>query len=250
MTSNLQPHIRLGQGLDVEYALLPGDPQRVLKVAEFLDQPRELANNREYRTVIGSYKGVNVLVTSTGIGGASTGIAVEELKNIGIKAMIRIGSCGAMQDHLHLGHLIIATGAVRNDGASESYVERGYPAIPDAELLFHVIGAAKQLGVPHHYGPIRSHDSFYTDEEQEIDNYWAKKGVLAADMETSALFVIGGLRNVKVASILNVVVEANGSLEGGINDYVDYANASAHGEESEIVTALEAFVAYKKGSTT
>ncbi|MGD8190478.1 nucleoside phosphorylase [Brevibacillus ginsengisoli] len=248
MTNNLQPHIRLGQGLDVEYALLPGDPQRVLRVAQFLDHPRELANNREYRTILGSYKGVNVLVTSTGIGGASTGIAVEELKNIGIKAMIRIGSCGAMQDHIRLGNLIIATGAVRNDGASDAYVERGYPAIPDAELLFHLIGSAKRLGNAYHYGPIRSHDSFYTDEEQEIDSFWAKKGVLAADMETAALFVIGGLRKLKVASILNVVVEADGNLEGGINDYVDQTHASTQGEESEIITALEAFVAYRNWS--
>lgn len=109
----------------------------------------------------------------------------------------------------------IATGAVRNDGASDAYIKRGYPAIPDTELLFHMIETAKQLGYTYHYGKVRSHDSFYTDAEQEIDNYWSKKGILAADMETSALFVIGGLRNVKVASILNVVVEAEGSLEGG-----------------------------------
>lgn len=249
VNSKLQPHIRLAREHDVEYVLLPGDPQRVNKVAQFLDQPRELANNREYKTILGTYKGVNVLVTSTGIGGASTGIAVEELKNIGIKAMIRIGSCGAMQPHIRLGDLIIATGAVRNDGTSDSYIEKGYPAIPDAELLFHLMQTAKRLGYTYHYGPIRSHDSFYTDREEEIDSYWVQKGLLASDMETSALFVIGGLRKLKVASILNVVVEAEGSLEGGINDYVDQANASAQGEEKEIITALETFVAYHNMST-
>jgi uridine phosphorylase len=244
VTTNIQPHIRFGSEIEAEYALLPGDPQRVSRVAHFLDSPQPVADNREYKTVLGFYKGVKVLVTSTGIGGASTGIAVEELKNAGVKAMIRIGSCGALQKHLRLGDLVIAAGAVRNDGTSDAYIERGYPAIPDTDLLVQLLDTVKRLGYPFHVGRVRSHDSFYTDAEQELDRYWAQKGVLAADMETSALFVIGGLRQIKVASILNVVVEAEGDLERGINDYVDQASACAEGEEKEIVTALETIVAY------
>jgi uridine phosphorylase len=213
-------------------------------VARYLESPQPVADNREFKTISGFYKGVKVLVTSTGIGGASLGIAVEELKNAGIKAMIRIGSCGALQKHLRLGDLVIAAGAVRNDGTADAYIERGYPAIPDSELLMQLLATVKRLGYRFHCGRVRSHDSFYTDAEQELDSFWAKKGILAADMETSALFVIGGLREIKVASILNVVVEAEGDLEGGINDYVDQAGASAAGEEKEIVTALETIVAY------
>lgn len=244
MEKRLQPHIRIGNEHGVQYALLPGDPGRVEKVAKFLEDSEAVANNREYKTIIGSYKGVRVCVTSTGIGGVSAGIAVEELKNIGVKVMIRIGSSGALQQQLRLGDLVIATGAVRNDGASYAYINKAYPAIPDTELLFHVIAAAKSIGADHFTGLVRSHDSFYTDREQDIDKYWSEKGILASDMETAALFVIGGLRGIKTASILNVVVEKEGNLEGGINDYVDEETASKLGEEKEILTALEAIVAY------
>ncbi|ETI70813.1 nucleoside phosphorylase [Neobacillus vireti] len=244
MTINLQPHIRIGNGHEVQYALLPGDPGRVDEVAKFLDQPEEIAYNREYKTIKGFYKGIPVLVTSTGIGGVSAGIAIEELKNIGIKVMIRIGSCGALQPHLRLGDLVIASGAVRNDGASYSYINKAYPAIPHPELLFHVMNAAKKNRATNHIGIVRCHDSFYTDKEQDIDNYWSEKGILASDMETAALFVIGGLRGIKTASILNVVVEKEGDLEGGINDYIEEKNNSKRGEEFEILTALEAIVSY------
>ena len=243
MKNNLQPHIRIGNEHQVKYALLPGDPGRVEEVAKFLDQPEVAAYNREYKTIIGSYKGVRVMVTSTGIGGVSTGIAVEELKNIGVKVMIRIGSSGALQSNLQLGDLVIASGAVRNDGASYAYINKAYPAIPDTDLLFHVINAAKGTGAKSHIGLVRSHDSFYTDKEQELDRYWSEKGILASDMETAALFVIGRLRGIKTASVLNVVVEKEGDLERGINEYVDKKAASV-GEEKEILTALEAVVSF------
>ncbi|NHM31642.1 nucleoside phosphorylase [Neobacillus terrae] len=244
MDKSLQPHIRVGKDIGIQYALLPGDPGRVKTVAEFLDQPKEIAYNREYRSISGSYRGIPILVTSTGIGGASAGIAVEELKNIGVKAMIRIGSCGANQPGIRVGDLIIASGAVRNDGASAAYIDQAYPAVPDTDLLFHIASAAKRLSYSHFKGLVRSHDSFYTDEEQLIDEYWAGKGILASDMETAALFVIGGLRGVKTASILNVVVEKDENLEGGINNYIDGDNAAKLGEEREIRTVLEAIVSF------
>ncbi|WP_042460262.1 nucleoside phosphorylase [Neobacillus dielmonensis] len=243
METKLQPHIRLGES-GINYALLPGDPGRVLEVAKFLDDAKEMAYNREYRTVKGSYKGIPILVTSTGIGGASTGIAVEELKNVGVNVMIRIGSSGALQPHLKLGDLVLASGAVRNDGASAAYIEHTYPAVPDTQLLFHATMAARKLQAEFDVGIVRCHDSFYTDKELEIDEYWSQKGVLASDMETAALFVIGGLRGIKTASILNVVVEKEGDLEGGINDYVDKESKSKQGEELEILTALETIVSY------
>jgi uridine phosphorylase len=244
MENRLQPHIRIGNEHSAPYALLPGDPGRVDEVAKFLEKPRELAYNREYKTIKGTYKGVPVLVTSTGIGGVSAGIAVEELKNVGVKVMIRIGSCGALQPHLRLGDLVIASGAVRNDGASYAYINKAYPAIPDTDLLFHVIKAAKRNGAKHSIGIVRCHDSFYTDKERDIDKYWSEKGVLASDMETASLFVIGGLNGIKTASILNVVVEKEAELEEGINHYVEKEAASKHGEEKEIITALEAIISY------
>jgi uridine phosphorylase len=242
----LQAHIRCSSKDAADYAILPGDPARVERVGRFLEKCQEVAYNREFRTVSGYYKGTKLLVTSTGIGGPSTGIAVEELRNIGVKTLIRIGSCGALQKNIRLGDLIIATGSVRNEGTSDTYIEKGYPAVPDIEVLSHIIAAAKRLGYNYHCGIVRSHDSFYTDQEAAIDQYWGERGVLGADMESAPLMVIGGLRKLKTASILNAVVEADGQLEEGINNYVDAKNAAAMGEEREITLALEAIASLSK----
>ena len=240
--NDIQPHIRCSSRDAAKYAVLPGDPQRVERVKMLLENVQDIAFNREYKSCVGFYKGVKVMVISTGIGGASTGITVEELKNIGVETLIRIGSCGALQEGIKLGDLIIANGAVRDEGTSKAYIESIYPAVPDTEVLVSLIESAKELGYRYSLGKIRSHDSFYTDKEQEIDTYWSQKGILGADMESAALFVIGGLRNLKTASILNVVVESDGSLDEGINSYVDGESITAQGEKKEILTALESIV--------
>lgn len=235
----IQPHIRCGKEIGAAYAILPGDPQRIDRILPFLDEPAEIVYNREFRTAAGFYKGIKVVLTSTGIGGPSTGIAVEELGKIGVQTLIRIGSCGALQPDIRLGDLIIPAGAVRDEGTSATYIDKCYPAIPDPELMRALLACAEQLGYRHHCGRIRSHDSFYTDKEDEVDSFWGSKGVLAADMETAPLFVIGGLRNLRTASVLNVVVEKEGDLEQGINSYVDGRTAILDGEEKEIKLVLE-----------
>lgn len=242
MNNNLQPHIRCSRNDAAEYAILPGDPGRVERISAFLEDTREVAYNREYKTVTGYYKGIKIMVTSTGIGGPSTGIAVEELSKIGVKTMIRIGSCGALQKNIRLGDIIIASGAVRNEGTSDTYIGRDFPAVPDTEVMLNLLKSANELKFPYHGGIIRSHDSFYTDAEEKIDDYWSEKGVLGADMESSPLFVIGRLRGIKTASVLNVVVEYNNELDNGINDYVDGENMTMMGEKHEILTVLEAIV--------
>ena len=239
--NHLQPHIRLDSSLDIKYALLPGDPARLDRIASFLEDVKELAYNREFRSLKGFYKDLEILAISTGIGGPSTGIAVEELHNIGVSAMIRIGSCGALQKKVRLGDLIIVNGAVRDDGASKTYIDPIYPAVPDPFLMSACINSARDFGFPFHVGIARSHDSFYTDREEEIDAYWSKQGVLGADMETAALFTIGRLRGVRTASILNNVVTYEEDTADSITQYVDGGNLSMQGEKHEIQTALEAF---------
>ena len=236
----IMPHLKLPVDLGIRYAILPGDPARVDRIAKFLESPRELAFNREYKSVGGSYKGVPILALSTGIGGPSTGIAVEELARMGVKAAIRIGSCGALQKNIHLGDLILVQGAVRDEGTSKTYLDPTYPAVPDYELLAACVEAAREKKFSAHVGLARSHDSFYTDREDEIDAYWSGQGILGADMETAALFVIGRLRGMKTASILNTVVEYEENLEENINSYSDGASLTMRGEEHEILTALEA----------
>lgn len=240
-----QPHILCDKTDVAERVLLPGDPARVLRVAEYLDDVVEVAFNREFRTVTGRYKGVPVTVTSTGIGGASAVIALEELIACGAKAFIRIGSCGACQSGVSLGDLVIPSGAVREDGASRMYAPENFPAVPDFRLLSLLVSSCEDLGYTHHVGVTRSHDSFYIDNEAELMRSWNKLRVLASDMETSTVFTLGTIRGVKVASILNNVVLYEGDVKEGVGDYVDETAAAAEGEQREITAALEAF--YKLG---
>ena len=168
LVAEMMPHIKLSEEQMVPYALLPGDPARLDRIGACLTDVRELAYNREYRSLRGIYKGIPVMAVSTGIGGASAAIAVEELSRIGVKSMIRIGSCGALQKGIGLGDLILVNGAVRDEGASASYAYSIYPAIPDTELLIACMEGARELGAKAHVGIARSHDSFYIDEEEEV----------------------------------------------------------------------------------
>ena len=242
----LQPHIRLSENHGAICALLPGDPARLDRIRPFLTDTEELAYNREYRSLVGTYQGVRVLAVSTGIGGASAGIAVEELSRLGVKNMIRIGSCGALQPEVKVGDLILVSGAVRDDGASKTYIDPIFPAVPNSELLFACVRAAMERKAAHHVGIARSHDSFYTDREEEIDAYWAARGVLGCDMETAALYTIGHLRGIRTMSILNNVVACETDTLDAIGSYVDGESAAMLGEEREILVALDAFAQIAK----
>ena len=241
-----QAHILLEENLGIKYAIMPGDPGRIRRIAEHLKDMQQLENNREFLSIRGSYRGVDILAISTGIGGCSAGIAVEELKNIGIKAMIRIGSCGALQKGIGLGELILASGAVRDDGASKAYVPDIFPACADRELLSCCVQAAEALGAVWHEGIVHSHESFYHEENDAQSAYWSSKGVLGADMETAAIYTIGRLRGLRAASILNNVVLYGQDTADSIGDYAQGAQLAAQGETSEILTALEAFVLFDR----
>ena len=238
----VQPHIHLSEELGVKYAVLPGDPGRVSHIMQLMDCAEEITFNREYRSAVGTYKGVKILAMSTGMGGVSTGIGVEELHNIGVEAAIRIGSAGALQSGIAIGDLILCEGAVREDGTSNTYVKTAYPAVADAELLADVIAAAGELGYPYHLGLAHSHESFYHDEADEVAEYWSRKGCLGADCETAALYTIGRLRGMKTASILNNVVIWGEDTSEAIGSFSEGEDMSMVGETREILTALEALV--------
>jgi uridine phosphorylase len=224
--------------------LLPGDHERVLRVAEYLDDAKEIAFNREFRTVTGSYKGVPITVTSTGIGGCSMGIALEELINCGAENFIRIGSCGALQPDLKLGDLVIASAAVREDGLSKTYVDQVYPAVSDFEITSLLKVKSEEFDFAYKLGICRSHESFYIDHNQEVIDYWSSKNVLASDMETASLFTLANLRGVRAASVLNVVVNDAQDSSAGINSYVNQEEVVMEGERREIKIALEALAEY------
>src|SRR6476660_6928658 len=147
-----QFHIGVAPGEVSTVALLPGDPFRVPLVAEYLDNPRDAAHKREHRTMVGSYKGRDVTVTSTGMGCPSTAIAVEELARVGVTSFIRVGSTTALQPGIEPGDLIVSEGSFRNDGTSDAYVPKGYPAVPDLELTVEMERIARRLGTERGYG--------------------------------------------------------------------------------------------------
>lgn len=237
----IQPHILCEPGEISEYVILVGDPGRVLRVGQALDSYDEIAYNREFRTIKGQYKGVTITITSTGIGGPSAAIALEELITCGGKYFIRVGSGGAVQSNIKLGELVISSGAVREDGASNMYIDKSYPAVPDLILTNKVISTCQELKYEYHLGLVRSHDSFYIDEEDDVMEYWNKRNILSSDMETSTIFVLGQLRDVKVASILNTVVEYKENTKVGIGNYVGESLGTVEGEKREIYLALETY---------
>jgi len=236
----LQPHIQLDESVQATAAILPGDPARLDRIAPFLKDVKELAYNREFRSLRGTWKGFPVIAISTGIGGSSAAIAIEELHKIGVNAMIRIGSCGALQKEIGLGDLIFACGAIRDDGTSKAYVKEIYPAVPDPRLLEHCMKIAQENGWKSHTGIVHSHESFYIDSNDAQEAEWSKLGVLGSDMETAALFTVGRIRGVHTASILNNVVLYGQDTADSIGDYAGGANRTALGEQHEIETALEA----------
>jgi len=236
-----QPHILCEPSDISEYVILAGDPDRIRRLTHFLDSYEEIAYNREFITIKGNYKGMTITATSTGIGGPSAAIAIEELISCGAKYMIRIGSSGAVQGNIKIGDIVVCTGAVREDGASSMYITPNYPAVPDIKLTNLILNICEEKGYPYHYGLVRSHDSFYIEDEDKLMDHWNKKNILGSDMETSILFVLASLRGIKAASILNTVVEYKSDVKEGIDNYVNNDNDAAEGEKREILLALETF---------
>lgn len=237
----LQAHLQL-EKINAKYAIMPGDPKRIDVIKQFLDNPKELMYNREFRSVEGTYKGLPIIAVSTGVGGSSASLAVEELHNLGVHTMIRVGSAGALQTGINLGDLILGEGAIRDDGVSKTYVDSIYPAAPNHELLEAIINVCKERDYPYHTGIIHSHETFYHDTNAEEEKKWSKLGVLGADFESAGLFVVGRIRGCRCASILNNVVVYGQDSADAVADYVNGESLTAIGEKREIEVALEAFL--------
>lgn len=240
-----QAHIQLDK-LGIHYALLPGDPARLDAIKNYLEDVEELAYHREFRSLRGRYKGIDVLAVSTGIGGSSAAIAIEELLQIGVNVFVRIGSAGGLQSEIKVGDLLLIEGAIRDEGTSKAYVESEYPAVASLDLLRHADTICQEKNIPYHVGIVHSHESFYIDNNQAIEERYSHLGVLGADMETAALYTVARLRKAKALSILNNVVQYGESTEKAIASYVDGFSLSQLGEKREIEIALEVISRYDK----
>ncbi len=220
-TGEKKYHIGLAQGDVGEYVLIPGDPGRTPMIAKYLDGAREIAFSREYRTFTGSLLGVPVSTISSGMGGPSVAIAVEELSELGVHTFLRVGTCGAAQPEIKMGDLVIGIGAVRSEGTPNGYVPPEYPAIASRDVVNALVEACTAAGAPHHVGILRSVDALYSDlvpdtmprphlrDELEM---WSRAGILSNDMESSTLFVVSRIRK-RRAGTINLCVDELGAGE-------------------------------------
>ena len=209
-TVEVQKHIRCVPGDVARSALLPGDPARARRIAEQLDDARLIADNREYLVFTGTTNGVPVSVCSTGIGGSSAAIALEELRNVGAEVFIRVGSAGGRRQDIPIGSLVVVTAAYRGDGVSDEYLPLGFPAVADLEVNNALIQAAGDLGYSAYTGIGTTRSAFYV-RNADLNEQLQRAGVVAAEMEASTLFIVGTLRAAKVGCV--VATDSNIYLE-------------------------------------
>ena len=215
IASERQFHIDLVPGDVGRYCLLPGDPGRCEKIAKYFDNPVHVATNREYVTYTGTLLGEKVSVCSTGIGGASASIAMEELANIGVDTFLRVGTCGGIDLDVKSGDVVIATGAIRMEGTSREYAPIEFPAVADLDVTNAIVDAAKAMGKCWHAGVVQCKDSFYGQHSPEtmpvsyelLNKWeaWKRLGVKASEMESAALFTVAAYRKVRCGSVFHVI---------------------------------------------
>lgn len=242
-TDGTQYHIGLKEGDIGEYVILPGDPKRCEKIAAYFDEPKLVADRREFVTYTGYLNGTKVSVTSTGIGGPSASIALEELVKVGGKYFIRVGTSGGMQKNVKSGDLVIATGAIRMEGTSKEYAPIEFPAVADYDIVTALKKSAEKLNLPHHLGVVQCKDAFYGQHNPELMpvsyelenkwNAWLRMGTLASEMESAALFIAGQFLKVKVGSIFLVVANQE-------REKLGLENPVVHDTDSAIKVAIEA----------
>ena len=238
-----QYHIGFDDSHGAKYVILPGDPGRVEKIASFLDKPRFFHQNREYTTWLGELSGKTVMVMSTGMGGPSTAIGVEELFKTGVRNFIRVGTCGGMALPVTGGDIVIATGAIRQDGTAREYVPIEFPAVANLDVTNALVEAAKKLGLKWHTGIVQCKDSFYGQHSPdrmpvsyELNNKWEawlKAGCLASEMESSTLYIVCQILGARAGCVLNVVWNQERQKAG-------MSNPHSHDTEPGIKTAIEA----------
>lgn len=200
-------------------AIIPGDPERVSRIASRLTNPRQLASKREFCSWLGELDGKPVVVCSTGIGGPSTSIAVEELAQLGISTFLRIGTTGAIQPHINVADIIVTQGAVRLDGASRHFAPLAFPAVADFDCSCALVDATRELGLSPHVGVTASSDTFYPGQER-YDTFsarvprelqgslkeWQELGVLNYEMESATLFTMCASLGLKAGCVAGVIV--------------------------------------------
>ncbi len=223
----MQYHVKVTKGQVGKYCILPGDPGRCEKIAAYLDGAHPVSYNREYCVWNGALLGETVTVCSTGIGGPSTAIAVEELAACGGEVMIRVGTCGGISEKVKSGDAVISSAAVRQDGTSMEYAPAIFPAVADYEVLDALVRAAKESDNGYHVGVVQSKDSFYgqhsparmpvADELLSKWKAWKRLGVLASEMEAATLYTVSASLGIKAGSVFLCVWNQE-RINAGLDD--------------------------------
>lgn len=241
--SGKQYHVGVGQGDVGSYVILTGDPKRCEKIAAYFDDPKLVGDTREFVTYTGYLDGVKVSVSSTGIGGPSAAIAMEELVACGADTFIRVGTCGGMGLNVKSGDLVIATGAIRMEGTSREYAPIQFPAISDLQVTNALVEAANNLSFPYHTGVVHCKDAFYGQHRPEtlpngrdlirLWDAWIKLGCMASEMESAALLVVASYLHVRCGTVLLTVANQERARQ-------NLPNPQVHDTDSAIRTAVEA----------
>ncbi len=244
-----QYHIGLQAGDVGKYVILPGDPKRCQKIAQYFDTPQLVGDSREFVTYTGYIDGEKVSVTSTGIGGPSASIAIEELSKIGADTFIRVGTCGGMDLNVKGGDIVIATGAIRMEGTSKEYAPIEFPAVANFDVTNALVQAGEKFGYDCHIGIVQCKDSFYGQHNPEsmpvsyeLQNKWEawkRLGCLASEMESAALFIVASYLKVRVGSVFLTVANQEREKAGLENPVV-------HDTDKAIKTAIEAIKILKQ----
>jgi uridine phosphorylase len=198
-----QPHLLVESGDVHDTALIPGDPGRVDRIAAQCENPKTVAENREYKVVNATYEGVPLTICSTGIGCPSAAIAVEELSRVGVETVIRVGTTGALQRGIEIGDMVAATGAAKEEGTSKRYEDAVIPAVPDYDVLTALVDSAEEQGEDVHVGPIVSDDAFYNENDAYVEE-WEAANLLAIEMEAAAVFSLARRKGLSAGAICTV----------------------------------------------
>ena len=231
-----QYHIHCARGEVGRYVILPGDPGRCASIAAYFDDARLVAQNREYTTYTGTLLGVPVSVCSTGIGGPSASIAMEELHKLGADTFIRTGTCGGIDIDVKSGDIVVATGAIRYEHTSMEYAPIEFPAVADFGITAALVNASRALGYTTHSGVVQCKDSFYGQHSPEASpvyyellqkwESWKRLGVKASEMESAALFVVAAALHVRCGSCFHVVWNQEREKAGLDQDMSEDTSAS------------------------
>ncbi|MDE6943679.1 MAG: uridine phosphorylase [Lachnospiraceae bacterium] len=241
--AGLQYHLQIRPGDVGRYVILPGDPKRSEKIARHFEDAKLVADSREFVTYTGYLDGEKVSVTSTGIGGPSASIAMEELALSGADTFIRVGTCGGIDLDVKGGDIVVATGAVRMEGTSREYAPIEYPAVPDYEVTNALVESCRELGLPCHVGVVQCKDAFYGQHEPErmpvsyelLNKWeaWKRLGCKASEMESAALFIAASHLRVRCGSNFLVVGNQERNAKGLYNPII-------HDTEAAITVAVGA----------